>query len=440
MNLHEDRRDDVRALEHTMTEITALALAKAGCKQRREGGRFTESECPSCREGFTIALGAGPLSCAGGCSSQQILAALSVLETPVPSGSHTSQNQGGGIRFQPLKGGTGTGTGSRGVEKPTTAGTTLPSFETLDGFIARAEQLPDPQWLIEDLVPDSGRVLLAAAPSAGKTFLALIIARFAAAAGRLVYLVLEEGNAKATAGRFRSLRFPDDAQILVLHQAGITLGQHALQLAGVLQRGTDGPAPVLVLDPFASVFRGNENETEQVAAAVSTLDLLMRADPRLLLVIPHHTSKAGERGEMGDPMHAARGGTGLPAWADVQINLKHVSTPKGSGRIEFDALMAKNRDGERDYSIRVCIELGTGEVMMQPAGDAKREAKNKDLRERLLTFIEQATAPLTKNAICAAVSGNKREKLELIDALTSEGVLTNPKGLGWELAAKDSKP
>jgi RecA-family ATPase len=306
----------------------------------------------------------------------------------------------------------------------------------LDVFLDRADSLADPAWLIQDLVPDAGRVLLAAAPSAGKTFLALVIGLFAATKGRVVYLVLEEGGAKATANRFRSLKFPAGAQVLVMHHAGLSLGQHTLYLAAMLERGVDGPAPVLVLDPFAAVFRGDENSTEQMAAAVSTLDLLMRADPRLLLVIPHHTSKAGERGEMGDPMHAARGGTSLPAWADMQLNLKHVSTPKGSGRIEFDALVAKNRDGERDYVVRVAIELGTGEVTMKPAGEAKHEAKSKDLRERLVAFVGAATEPLTKNRICSGVSGSKRDKLALIDELTKEGVLSNA-GTGWVLAGDE---
>lgn len=350
---------------------------------------------------------------------------------PVRSGSRTSSNQGtatgsSSLRDEPVR------TAVRSPAKKTPNRTTL-VFEELDAFLARTESLPDPTWLIDQLVPDAGRVLLAATASAGKTFLCLVIARFAAEGGRVVYLVLEEGGAKATANRFRSLGFKPGASVRVLHQAGITLPRHTAALAEMLRQGVEGPAPVLVLDPFASVFSGDENDTQQIAAAVGLLNTLMRADPRVLLVIPHHTSKAGERGEVGTPMHVARGGTGLPAWADVQLNLKHVVTPKGSGRIEFDALVAKNRDGERDYSMRVTIELGTGEVTMKPAGEAQREAKANDLRERVIAFMRTAGGPLGKNKICAEVKGTKTETLKLIDVLTDEGVLAN-EGAGWTIA------
>lgn len=358
------------------------------------------------------------------------------IQQPVRGGSRTSSNQGtatgsSSLRDEPVR------TAVRSAAKKTPNRTTL-VFEDLDAFMARTESLPDPTWLIDQLVPDAGRLLLAATASAGKTFLCLVIARYAAELGRTVYLVLEEGGAKATANRFRSLAFKPGASVRVLHQAGITLARHTAALAEMLREGVAGPAPVLVLDPFASVFSGNENDTEEVAAAVAMMNTLMRADPRVLLVVPHHTSKAGERGEVGTPMHVSRGGTGLPAWADVQLNLKHVVTPKGSGRVEFDALVAKNRDGERDYTVRVTIELGSGAVTFKAAAEAQREAKEVDLRERVVAHVTAKASrakPLTKNGINSEVKGTKTVINELVDTLTTEGILKND-GAGWYVPQK----
>lgn len=408
----------------------------ARCREIGRDGVVTISDRPD---------GGTKVSCSSGCSESEIItppmaayiaewAEKATVPVLVRDGSRTGTNRGTApgsesLRDEPVREPVRTS-----KEKPAPR-TGLPSFETLDAFLDRTATLPDPEWLIEELVPSSGRVHFAAAPSAGKTFLCLAVAKAAALKGRVVYLVLEEGGAKATGNRFRSLRFPEGLPVLVLHQAGITLADHTPELVAMLDRGVNGPAPVLVLDPWASVFRGNENETEQIAAATETMNTLMRADPRLLLVVPHHTSKAGERGDVGTPLHAGRGGSGLPGWADVQLNLKHISTPKGSGRVEFDALMAKNRDGERDYTIRVCIELGSGEVTFKPASEAQQESKTNDLRERLVKFISEASEPLTKNKISAGVKGTKAEKLALVDALTDEGVLVN-QGAGWVIAPR----
>jgi hypothetical protein len=348
----------------------------------------------------------------------------------VRAGSRTTQNRvvvPGSI----LKGRTSNRTGTD--RRP--ARTTLP-FELLNDFLARTAAMPDPTWLVDRLVPDAGRLFIAATANAGKTFLCLAIAKAAARLGRPVYLVLEEGAAKPTGNRFRSLRFPEDAEVYVLFQHGFTLAQHTKALAERLHAGLEGPAPVVVLDPFASIFAGNENAAEDIGAAVAMLNELVRADPRVLLIVPHHTSKAGERDEVGTPMHAARGSTALPAWADVQLNLKHVPTPQGAGLVEFDALMAKNRDGERDYTYRVTIALGTGEVSQQIVTEAKREKKAADLRERMISFVKESNIPLTKNKICDGIAGGGRaEKLQLIDDLTTEGVFKND-GAGWAYVHK----
>jgi RecA-family ATPase len=106
-------------------------------------------------------------------------------------------------------------------------------------------------------------------------------------------------------------------------------------------------APVLVLDPFASVFLGDENDTRAMNGAKEHLEGLVRINPRALLVLCHHSGKAGERGEVGSEAHAARGSSVLPAWADVQLNLKYEPEPKGSGRVNAGTEQGCARDESR---------------------------------------------------------------------------------------------
>ncbi|MFT3836399.1 MAG: AAA family ATPase [Myxococcaceae bacterium] len=349
-------------------------------------------------------------------------------------GSGTSSGTGVVPGSPPYKGGTSTGT----TRPAAHAGTTL-AFETLATFLARAEVVTDAVWVWDHLVPGVGRVLIVGAPNAGKTFFVLVVARMAAAAGRVVYLVLEEGSIKALAKRFVDLGFDAGAAIHVLHQTGFRLFEHTGALVERLRAGADGPAPVIVIDPFSAVFTGDENDTEEMSAARGQLERIQRADPRALLIVPHHTSKAGEKGEAGAEMYASRGSTTLNGWADVQLNLKHVATARGSGRVELDALMAKNRDGERDYTIRVALELGSGNVTTKPLEEARadqREAaaasKVAEAEARIEAFVADSSKPLSKNQINTGVGGNRAVNFKAIDRLVEQGVLVNV-GVGYSL-------
>ncbi len=134
-----------------------------------------------------------------------------------------------------------------------------------------------------------GRLFAVAAPNAGKTWLALIIAKAAATEGRKVYAVLEEGQSRPTGDRFESLAFPPDAPVEICHCRGFRLADKAMrrQLAALLQVAE---CPVLILDPFVSIFLGNENDTRDMSEARAHLDELAAVNPRALLVLLHAQS------------------------------------------------------------------------------------------------------------------------------------------------------
>jgi hypothetical protein len=340
-----------------------------------------------------------------------------------PNGSPRPRS--GAVPVPPI----GEGTGNRFPEPPGTAGTDL--FEPLAAFLERTKDLPPLSWLIEGVVPDSGNLLIVAAPGAGKTFLALVIAKTAAAANRPVFLVLEEGRPRSMFDRFTGLAFPPDAPVHIAHRRGIHLEDEAVR-AQVANHLRTHETPVLILDPFSSLFLGDENDTGAVNNAKEQIQALATINPRALIALLHHTSKAGERGE-GPPIYAARGSTVLPGWADVQVNLTRENTPPRSGLVSFVAQVAKGRDGETAQRYRFTISLGDGTVTVEDVSDAATQGKEEEVRKALAS----AATPFSKTRIANMVPGRRQEILRVIDSMATRGELRR-EGSGYVLAP-DSK-
>jgi RecA-family ATPase len=194
-------------------------------------------------------------------------------------------------------------------------------------------------------------------------------------------------------------------------------------LATVLRQHPD---PIVALDPFSSLFRGDENSTREMNEAKAHLEELACINPRALLVLCHHTSKSGERGEGGPGMYAARGSSILSGWADVQLNLKHERIPKGAGQVCFIATVEKHRDGERGYRCRVTVPLGGGEVTF---AEVKDEAATDERAARILEVAKQSPG-LSRDALAKAAGKRKATMLTVIDQLVAEGALVR-RGPGY---------
>lgn len=323
------------------------------------------------------------------------------------------------------------GTGNQSPEPAGTGGTIPLPFEPLAAFLERGRNLPPARWLIEGVVPEAGRLFVVAAPNAGKTWLALIIAKAAAAQGRRVFAVLEEGGARPTGDRFENLGIPKEAPIDVAHCRGFLLRDAASRLQLVeLLRAED--APVLILDPLVSMFRGNENDTEEMNQVRAHLDELARANPKALIVLLHHTSKAGERGD-GAAVYAGRGSTVLGGWADVLLNVRHERSTNGAGRVSFSVLIAKNRDGERDYRVRFDVSLGDGTV----SHVREEEARPIEMRHAIRDALNVATAPLSANALAQQVGRRREEVLKAVKEMQTEGELQRV-GRGYRCTQAES--
>lgn len=322
------------------------------------------------------------------------------------------------------------GTGNQFPEPSGTGGTGCPLFEPLAAFLERTKDLPPLSWLIEGVVPDSGNLLIVAAPGAGKTFLALVIAKTAAEKERPSFLVLEEGRPRSMFDRFTALGFHPDAPVFIAHRKGVRLEDEPIraQMAEFLRTHD---APVLVFDPFSSLFLGNENDTEAVNQAKEHVQWLATVNPRALIVLVHHTSKAGERGE-GPPIYAARGSTVLPGWADVQVNLTREDTPHGSMRVAFVAQIAKGRDGETAQRFRFTISLGDGAMSVSSVSEEAPQDKVQKVRRALAS---SSSTPLNKTRLAKVSGGRRQDVFRAIDEMEARGEIKR-EGDGYVLLSE----
>ncbi|MCA3011409.1 MAG: AAA family ATPase [Myxococcaceae bacterium] len=284
-------------------------------------------------------------------------------------------------------------------------------FVPLADYLALARAEPELTYLIEGLVPDRGRLLVVAPPNAGKTWLALAIAKAACGEGREVFLVEEEGSRRKLGERLESMALPEGSRFHIAHLAGLKLDDQRArqQLVEALKRHE---RPVMVLDPLTSLWSGDENDTREANRLRAALDELVNANPSTLLVMLHHTSKATANGD-GHEINAPRGSSVFAGWADVMLKLTHAEAPKGY--VALSLIVAKNRDGERGARKNIRIELGSGEVTLDDVTGGPE-----DLDVRIIAALKEAPGGLTKNGITKSVKAKKAAVLATVDDLTAE--------------------
>lgn len=159
------------------------------------------------------------------------------------------------------------------------------------------EQLPPPQWLLKDRLPE-GQTWVYGEPGSGKTFLALDWACSVAAKGlNVVYFVGEgvQGFARRV-WAWKEMYRKDISTFRAVPQA-----PHLLEPASVamLRDTVEHVAPsLIVIDTFArAAVGGDENSARDVGMAIDVLDSLWREMGVSSLVVHHSTKYQGvERG------------------------------------------------------------------------------------------------------------------------------------------------
>lgn len=226
------------------------------------------------------------------------------------------------------------------------------------------QQLPDPEWLVKEILPAKSLAVLYGPPGAGKTFLALDVALSIASAsdwaghpttpGAVVYIVAE-----GVAGLSKRLKawgvvhsVSDVSRVYLVSDAPqLAQGADVEHLLRDLQVQILEPISLVIIDTLARCFLGgDENSAKDVGKLIAGADRLRKKlDCAVLLV--HHTTKKGD---------AERGSSALRGAPETMIS------------IEFDAgtvtaTCEKQKDAEPFKPIRLRLLPVSGSCVLQPA-------------------------------------------------------------------------
>lgn len=264
---------------------------------------------------------------------------------------------------------------------------------------------PDPEWLIEDLIPAGGLVLMCARYGQGKTFLGLDASLAIARGSRWNGLEVQQGAAFYVAAegqlsmRVRAYQKHHGLEGSVLPFAAI---QEAIDLfhpnadlepliaaAKAFAASTGQPLRLITLDTLAWVMAGgDENAGKDISALLANLARLQRETGAAILLI-HHFGKDESRG--------ARGHSSLVAAVDTSLEIS-------SGILKVE----KQRDGETG----ACFGFRLVQVDLGPDSRGKR-------RTSCVVQATDAGTPPHSVAKGTSLGGDAAKALEVLKGLAT---------------------
>jgi KaiC/GvpD/RAD55 family RecA-like ATPase len=270
-------------------------------------------------------------------------------------------------------------------------------------------------FYVQDWLPKQGKVLIYGQAKAGKSYLAVQLARCVGSglpflgiptmAGRVLYLQFELG-AEVLQGRLKASR-QDHKNVVV----GTTFSLKLDTAPGkkTLYEMVEGVAPnVLILDPLYKTIRGEENESHDMLIICDLLDELMDAYSKqtgMSVVIMHHTGKDLSKG--------ARGSSVLEDWADTVIEQRRISKQGEALRVRLTPKLMRHAASPPEP---IEAELADSEF-------ALRDPK-KTIRDEVAEYLRgmQDISVSAKTIIDAGI-GSQRSVYDALSELVVDGLV-----------------
>lgn len=292
------------------------------------------------------------------------------------------------------------------------------------------DNLPEPAWLIDGLVPDSGLSVLYGPSGTFKSFVALDWA-YCVAAGipwlgratipRYVVFVAGEGASglrwrrdawreQHAHGPVERMRFlPDATNLRDPEQVTRT----RLALDGLPER-----PGLLVIDTMArAMVGGDEDRAKDVGEFIAAVGGLSRGGAVLVV---HHTGKDGG---------SERGSSALRGAADLMVKAQK----KGTGLLRVELTCDKLKDSAAWSAMTLRLEPTILSLAIVGHADdelAVAKAARDDTQERVVAFVLEHQ-PASKRSIRMGVEGRNQGIDDALDALGKAGRLIHTPA-GWE--------
>jgi hypothetical protein len=221
-------------------------------------------------------------------------------------------------------------------------------------------------WLIKNVLPDAGLIVLFGASGSGKTFIAIDLAYAIAMGiqwrgnrtkkGRVLIIAAEggKGMSKRLKAYLKHHKIdPNDVDIgLLTVPPNFLLSEDVTELAAAV--AASGGADVIIVDTMAQVTPGaNENSSEDVGLALANARALETATGATIIMVDHSGKDASK---------GVRGWSGKRAAADAELEVLKYENGTRELRI------TKMKDG--DDGLKWGFRLETVVVGMDADGDA----------------------------------------------------------------------
>ncbi len=292
------------------------------------------------------------------------------------------------------------------------------------------------RWLLADLFLAGAAGILGGAPKTGKSFfaleLAIAVASGTPAAGRFpvatpgpVLLLAAEDPPAVVVQRLAALAAARDHALAtlpveVIVEPGVRLPDGLDRLGATVAQCQPR---LLILDPLIRLHRADENSAPEMAGVLDGLRALARATDCAVLLV-HHTRKAPAGGVPG---HGLRGSSDLHAFGDTNLYLRRLAS---DGPLE---LRIEHRAAGCPPPLRLRLRVDEGPVL-----HARFVCEDGDppdpLRERTLTLVRQAAAPLPTGTLRTALGVRKQTLLALLRRLATDGAIRRAGRDGWTAA------
>lgn len=278
-----------------------------------------------------------------------------------------------------------------------------------------AEDMEEDDWFIEGFLPKADMGMLFGASGSGKSFLALDMCLAIARGvdwngrwvkqGRVLYVAAEGARGFKKRGRAYCQHHGVDAKDFPMQiiRRVIPNLTDATSVAKLVEDVTAlGPFDIIVLDTFAQVTPGaNENSGEDMGDALSNCRLI-RAPHDSMILLVHHVGKDASRG--------ARGWSGLKAAADVELevvandNARHVEVTKmkdgEKGFIQgFSLTTVVLGQDSRGDDISSCVVDYNAKGKVTEAETGAKGANQKVVKAALRELMDFDDAPVPRSTL-----------------------------------------
>ncbi len=302
-----------------------------------------------------------------------------------------------------------------------------PPLQTLSAYTILTTDWPEPLWAIPHYLP-VGLTLFAGRAKLGKSFLALQIAQSVvtggvalgeqATKGPVLFLALEDSPRRLKDRMQGQAWLPDQRQ----EADFMCLGDFDKQIgplsdpAGVDKLALQMQAKqyrLVVIDTLSRAFRGDQNDQDTMARALSPLQALALSMNCALVVIDHHKKK-GEQGGESDPILDVSGSVAKVGIADAIWGLYR---EQGKAGVILH-IMGRDLDEKQAH-----LSFDPVTLCWQNDGDP-RAVKVSEAKQDLLDALRGLGGKGTITAIAKAIGKDKSNTRKQLNGMVNEGLIS----------------